>query len=408
MALRAACIYGTMDQDERSSSLAAFARGAVQILLVTDVAARGLDIGGLDLVVNYDFPPKPKIFLHRSGRAGRAGQRGHVVSFVTPDELPYYAGAKEALDHDGAWSLQRVSRSAIEDELTQVDDAIRRSDALAVLKKGAEDSEKMYVKSRPAAKPVWLTLAKELEVEAGADSTEERVLAWRPQRTIFEQVSADPRQLELMRSIKKAHEGHVKHAEKFAKPAAPRPPIKLPETPRSRFFLNPTQEGHEATAIREVGVASLQDKVLDLVPEDHAGLLLQKQTKKWGKRSKKEKLVEAMASGRQAFIRNAVAQMEGVNPKGEKYRAWVDKSHRHIQDAGQVEKAIKPMTRKDILKARKEGRRQVRSELKTPEQIEKDRLIKMKHKLNDQGKHKEAAMLNAKIYKHKKLGKRGK
>jgi ATP-dependent RNA helicase DDX54/DBP10 len=392
-----------MDQDERSSSLAAFARGSVRILLVTDVAARGLDIGGLDLVVNFDFPPKPKIFLHRSGRAGRAGRRGDVVSFITQDELPYFAGAKEVLEKD-RWVLHRVSRSEIEDEITQVDDAMRRSTDLQTLRKGAEDGDKMYIKSRPVAKPAWLSLAKDLEIESGRDASEEKLLSWRPPRTIFEQASA-PRQADVMRELKKAHEGHVKGSTASDVVLSGRTdPVKLPETPRSKFFLDPTVD---MTAIREFGVASLQERVLDMTPEDQTGLMLQKKTRKWGKKSKKEKLVEAMASGKQAFIRNAVSQMEGVTPKGEKYREWVDRSHRHIQEAGQVEKTVKPMSRKEILKAKKEGKKNVRSELKTPEQIERDRLIKMKHKLNDQGKHKEAAMLNAKIYKHKKLGKKG-
>ena len=57
--------------------------------MVTDVAARGIDVPLLDNVINFDFPPKPKLFVHRAGRAARAGRAGRAISFVEPEELPY-------------------------------------------------------------------------------------------------------------------------------------------------------------------------------------------------------------------------------------------------------------------------------------------------------------------------------
>ncbi|GLJ50415.1 hypothetical protein SUGI_1074440 [Cryptomeria japonica] len=59
------------------------------LLLVTDVTARGNDIPILDNVVNYDFPPKPKLFVHRVGCAARAGRTGTAYSFVTSEDMPY-------------------------------------------------------------------------------------------------------------------------------------------------------------------------------------------------------------------------------------------------------------------------------------------------------------------------------
>ena len=61
----------------------------VKLLVVTDVAARGVDIPMLDVVINYDFPAKPKLFVHRVGRVARAGRSGIAYSLLSKDELPY-------------------------------------------------------------------------------------------------------------------------------------------------------------------------------------------------------------------------------------------------------------------------------------------------------------------------------
>lgn len=61
----------------------------MKLLIVTDIAARGLDLPFVDNVVHYDFPSTPKLFVHRSGRTARAGRPGKAYSFLTYDELPY-------------------------------------------------------------------------------------------------------------------------------------------------------------------------------------------------------------------------------------------------------------------------------------------------------------------------------
>jgi ATP-dependent RNA helicase DDX54/DBP10 len=89
MEIEATTCYGTMDQEARKENLQKFKSGKVRILIVTDVAARGIDVPALDIVINYDFPAKPKLFVHRVGRAARAGRSGVAYSFVSLDELPY-------------------------------------------------------------------------------------------------------------------------------------------------------------------------------------------------------------------------------------------------------------------------------------------------------------------------------
>lgn len=80
-------VHGHMDQVARQTAVAAFRSGRAQLMVVTDVAARGIDIPMLDAVINYDYPSTPKLFIHRAGRVARAGRYGIAVSLVTPEEV---------------------------------------------------------------------------------------------------------------------------------------------------------------------------------------------------------------------------------------------------------------------------------------------------------------------------------
>jgi ATP-dependent RNA helicase DDX54/DBP10 len=82
-------VYGTMDQESRSTNLKLFRNGFVKYLVVTDLAARGIDVPLLNNVINYHFPPTPKLFVHRCGRAARQGRIGYAFSLIDPEELAY-------------------------------------------------------------------------------------------------------------------------------------------------------------------------------------------------------------------------------------------------------------------------------------------------------------------------------
>lgn len=86
---RAEGIHGDLSQQKRMSVLKAFKSGKLDILVATDVAARGLDISGVTHVYNYDIPQDPESYVHRIGRTGRAGKGGSSVTFVTNNEMGY-------------------------------------------------------------------------------------------------------------------------------------------------------------------------------------------------------------------------------------------------------------------------------------------------------------------------------
>ncbi len=85
--IKAAAIHGNKSQNARTKALSDFKNGDTQILVATDIAARGLDIDQLPQVVNFDLPNVPEDYVHRIGRTGRAGSRGQAVSLVSADEF---------------------------------------------------------------------------------------------------------------------------------------------------------------------------------------------------------------------------------------------------------------------------------------------------------------------------------
>lgn len=82
-------IYGKMDQAARKIALAKFTKKKADVMFVTDLAARGIDIPILDYVINFDFPPKAKLFVHRVGRVARAGRSGTAISLADSMETAY-------------------------------------------------------------------------------------------------------------------------------------------------------------------------------------------------------------------------------------------------------------------------------------------------------------------------------
>lgn len=82
----AAALNGDLEQQERDEVLAKFRNGSLRFLIATDVAARGLDIQDLPLVINHDLPQEPEVYVHRIGRTGRAGQSGTALSLISAFE----------------------------------------------------------------------------------------------------------------------------------------------------------------------------------------------------------------------------------------------------------------------------------------------------------------------------------
>ena len=82
-------IHGNKSQNQRQKALSNFKNGSCPALIATDIAARGIDVPGVKLVVNFDLPESPESYVHRIGRTARAGASGDAISFCSSSELKY-------------------------------------------------------------------------------------------------------------------------------------------------------------------------------------------------------------------------------------------------------------------------------------------------------------------------------
>jgi superfamily II DNA/RNA helicase len=93
--LKAAAIHGDLNQRQRERVLKQFRDQKINIMVATDVAARGIDVSHVSLVVNYDLPQSPQDYIHRIGRTARAGAKGTALSFISPGQEAHW----EAIEH---------------------------------------------------------------------------------------------------------------------------------------------------------------------------------------------------------------------------------------------------------------------------------------------------------------------
>merc|ERR1719445_1141716 len=118
--VRAMGIHGDKSQRMRSETLQRFKEGSCNVMIATDVAARGLDINDIEWVVNYDFPLDIENYIHRIGRTGRASKKGNSLTYITRDEARFAGKLKKIL---------RESNQTVPRELDDLEKEASRSKA---------------------------------------------------------------------------------------------------------------------------------------------------------------------------------------------------------------------------------------------------------------------------------------
>lgn len=232
-------VYGSLDQTARLSHVESFRQGRSNILVVTDVAARGIDMPMLANVINYDFPPQPKIFVHRVGRTARNDQKGWSYSLVRESDAPYlidlqlFLGKKLVLGREGDTSkftddvvVGSPMRSKLEPNVEWLNKVLHEDVDIDNLRRVSEKAEKLYLRTRNSASSRSAKRAKEVvaskawvelhavfgsDIGAMEHSRAEmlaRISGYRPPETIFESKlvngnkSANGTAAEVMRQLR--------------------------------------------------------------------------------------------------------------------------------------------------------------------------------------------------------------
>ncbi|XP_076956627.1 putative DEAD-box ATP-dependent RNA helicase 29 [Bidens hawaiensis] len=483
--------YGDMDQVDRNNNVSRFRSRKTKLLIVTDIAARGIDIPLLDNVINWDFPCKPKLFVHRVGRAARAGRTGTAFSFVTSEDMPYVldlhlflsrpirpAPTEEEVLHDmkevmsdidlamanGETVYGRFPQTAIDLMADRVRVILDSSTELDCLLRPCERAFRLYTKtkekpSRESAKraknlpreglhPMFIKVLEGNELSALAFS--KSLKAYRAKQTVLESEghAAKAKHLQgpagqwvdVMKMKRAVHERIINKvnqqhsSNRLTEEVEPTDNIstgkgkKVSGSKRKaqcfkdeEFFISsvPTNQHFEAgLSVRnnQGGFASnrLDSAVLDLAADDSGGLQKQKSAYHWDKRSKK---YVKLNNGDRVTASGKIVTESGSKGKANKtglYKRWKEKSHSKISSQGtnneggsatestSLRGGGRGMQRGRGFRGGNKGRPvpnvHVRSEVKTLDQVRKDRQTKAT---------KAALMKNNSKKKGNKFGKNG-
>ncbi|XP_059087617.1 ATP-dependent RNA helicase DDX54-like isoform X2 [Tigriopus californicus] len=237
-------MHSHLDPTARKINTAKFQARKSNVLIVTDVAARGIDIPLLDNVINYNFPSRAKLFVHRVGRVARAGRMGTAYSLVAGDEFAYFIDLQLFLGNDvntfpldvkadAEWHnyLGVVPQCIYDDCADQLQDWHEDKSELSDLKGVASNGYKHYLKSRPGASNESIRRAKRMKtmkfgphplfistLKDQGELQKTKFLAamkrYRPQNTIFE-IGATTKSSQVQNVMTKKRKIHGNTISKF-------------------------------------------------------------------------------------------------------------------------------------------------------------------------------------------------
>lgn len=219
----AAGIHGDLSQQQRSEVLKKFRNGDLDILVATDVAARGLDISGVSHVYNYDIPQDPESYVHRIGRTGRAGHQGISVTFVTPYEMDYLR-VIERLTRKRMIPMRPPTQKEafagqMESAAKEIDDLISRTDT----DKYSEQADKLLneYSALDIAAALLNNISREDEKSAPVKITPERPLPRRKRSKSFDKRS-NGRRTPRKKYRSRGNQKHQKRKDDFSRSQKPK------------------------------------------------------------------------------------------------------------------------------------------------------------------------------------------
>jgi len=295
-------VYGSLDQTARKMQVQNFRSGMTNILVVTDVAARGIDIPVLANVINYDFPAQPKIFVHRVGRTARAGQRGWSYSLVRESDTPYlldlqlFLGKRLVIGRADAGSINYAEdivlgslvRDRLESNCEYVTKQLEEDSDLFALRTVAGKGEKLYLRTRNSASSESAKRSKDVVISKGwmelhplfNDDTNTleierekmlaRVTGYRPQETVFEigKRGAHGAQGETAELMKKRRETIQAKRRKLENAQSNEEVTEVPSRPSMAKHTDSGSDSENVDAV-DVDLASASDSELEVTFSQH-------------------------------------------------------------------------------------------------------------------------------------------
>ena len=400
-------VYSSLDQVARLENAQNFRNGFSSILLVTDIAARGIDIPVLDNVINFNFPSSPKLFVHRVGRVARGGRCGMAISFVTPEELAFYVDVQLFLGNEICLATEDTSAEqdgflgAVNKRLiSDYADKVTKSDnvELISLREVAERSWDQYWKTCSATCHESVKRAKALFLEnlqihpflreTRYDNTVQDFLnsikSYKSTKTIFEiNPMKDARACGTMQKTRKRYAEQIenfsmkKHRrlEEANKEA-------LTEKSKSQDAFVPyasTSQHFEKGLEISQFESEVKSSGFDVVADDAKGINEQRVKKAWD--AKKKKYVGLSDNVKKIKTESGV--MIKASFKTGRYDDWLKNRQSFKGSAAEKEEF------EQFAKSSQSTRIKGRKELKSRDEVAKGRRIKARRKEFDQRRHEE-------------------
>jgi ATP-dependent RNA helicase DDX54/DBP10 len=339
-------VYGALDQTARKMQTEEFRTGLSNILVVTDVAARGLDIPVLANVINYDFPPQPKVFIHRVGRTARAGESGWSYSLISQHDMPYlvdlqlFLGRKlligraqpEAGMFKDAIVVGTLVRDKLERYMEEAAKVVDNDSDLSLMREVAGKGEKQYLRTRNSASAESVKRSKNLALSATeaakgsnllfeedekADDEQARldmlarVSRFKPQETVFEVGKRGAAATEMSEIMQKRR-NQVAAREKIKIKKAEEAAAQEADAAPAKFDRADEEDSDDDLVLTQPGVADMEeasDGELELA-------FTQPETMPGGKRANKWQDSEHFMSYNPTTINVAEDRGYGVNSGG--------------------------------------------------------------------------------------------
>ena len=355
-------IYGSMDQEARTIAINNFRSGKQKIMVVTDLASRGIDIPLLDNVINFDFPSKPKVFVHRVGRAARAGRSGIAFSLVTPDEFPYFLDLNlflgkqltlQASAMNDSMFLGSIPQSDLDFTQEALDVKMKGSATLQALHKVLGNANKLYTKTKGVASSESYKRAKEM--------LHNRLFPIHPK---FSSLSKEDyeRESEMLKSIRNyksnqtifevgnclkdeankiIHKRRQMFDEKIKSKKAQKADF---EEPKPSAYKD--EEIYLSYEKKEIGVekgyslgndflTEAHKAIFDISADDQDGLKREKSKLKWDK--KKKNFVRTQDEPKSKMIRTESGRLIPATYRSNIFNDWKKKNHISLPRSGESE-----------------------------------------------------------------------